>query len=217
MAFQSALAQGNCSIDLSSVTSAISSAQSAAQGGKTQDALTALGQARAAIDQVEQGCVTGQQTQAASATSPNCTYLFDATVREGTDKGFDLKGSLALVQDSDTSASGFVIPPGGSTADPSMVVPVTAQINGTAITLTFSLPNNQTITGTGTMEAPISKCAGTMSGDFTGPSADDKGDWQSGADLSNCISAGVSACVKSAGGNGSKACAISAVATCKAS
>jgi hypothetical protein len=213
-AFQTVAAQGtNCTVDLTSINAALSSAQTAAQGGMTQDAVSALGQARAAIDAIQQSCITGQTAPAADA-APNCQYLFDATVRSGADKGLNLGGTLALVQSSDTAASGYVMPDAG-TEPATDLVPVMAQIDGLNITLTFTLADGRTMIGTGTMEAPIKDCAGTMQGDFTGPGADDRGDWKTGAELSKCISAGVSACVAQFGTQNSKVCSANAVAACQ--
>jgi hypothetical protein len=130
-------------------------------------------------------------TPAAAAKVAGCQYKFDATVREGPSAGTNVGGTLVLVQakpDDAGSFKGAVVPPGVQVAG-AQFVPVTAQVNGKDVTLTFSLADGSQITGTGTTEAGIGDCRGTMSGSFTGPKANDKGDWLGGAALTNICTA----------------------------
>lgn len=214
-AFQSVSAQGTNCVDLTAINAALASAQTAAQGGDTDTALSALGQARAAIDSVQAGCITGE-TAPMTSLPPGCQYLFDATVRAGTNAGLNLHGLLMLNKDSDTAASGLLVPSEGGT-DAAALIPVTAMIDGMSVTLTFDLPGDQQIVGVGIMEAPIENCIGTMDGDFTGPAADDTGDWLTGSALSGCISSRIRGCVSQYGANGSISCGADAVAICQAS
>jgi hypothetical protein len=214
-AFQSVGAQegANC-VDLTAINAALAEAQTASQGGDTDAALSALGQARAAIDGVQANCITGESAPTTSLPA-GCQYLFDATVRAGTNAGLNLHGLLMLNKDSDTVASGLLVPSEGGT-DAAALIPVTAMIDGMSVTLTFDLPGDQQIVGIGAMEAPVENCIGTMDGDFTGPAADDTGDWLTGAALSSCISSRIRGCIAQFGANGSAACGADGVGLCQA-
>jgi hypothetical protein len=112
------------------------------------------------------------------AAMPACQYRFDATVRSGSNTGTNVHGTLSLVQDSDSTATGYVVPDTPEAAS----IPVAAQLGeGRTITLTFTLPEGATIVGAGTMDTTIAGCFGVMEGGFTGPGEDDEGDWLAGA------------------------------------
>jgi hypothetical protein len=137
------------------------------------------------------GCDTGAAvaTPVSGTTVGGCQYKFDATVRQGPSVGLNLRGRLTLMQQTPgdlVHAVGLVVPEGE--ADAAHAVPVQALLASPALTLTFTLPDGSAITGTGTMEAPLSDCRGTMDGGFTGPAGADTGDWLAGAVVSSvCV------------------------------
>lgn len=171
-------------IDLTDYNGLVEKANTALSTGDVVTAVQARSDAREMLRNIENQCLmTPIMTQMGDETDMNpadlmgmasCEYRFDATVRDGTNKGVYLHGTLGLLQDSDTTATGFVVPD-DEKADP---VPVQAELGADqGITLTFMLPDDMTIVGTGKMDTTIAGCFGTMEGSFQGPGADDMGDW----------------------------------------
>lgn len=181
--------QTDCTqVDLSGVSDLLSQSQTAFDNGDVATALQTRAEARRMLADIEARCLMTPIIEGLNldepvsaediAAMPACQYRFDATVRSGANAGTNVHGTLSLIQDSDTTATGYVIP---DTTDTSPI-PVEAQLGeGRTITLTFTLPEGATIVGTGTMDTTLAGCFGVMEGDFTGPGADDTGDWLAGA------------------------------------
>ena len=174
-------------VDMTDYNGLIEQANTALSTGDVVTAVQARSDARAMLRNIENQCLmTPIITQMGTETDvkpadlmgmASCEYRFDATVRNGTNKGVYLHGTLGLLQDSDTTATGFVVPDD----EKAQTVPVQAELGADlGITLTFTLPDNTTIVGTGTMDTTIAGCFGMMEGSFQGPGADDAGDWISG-------------------------------------
>lgn len=123
-----------------------------------------------------------QSTVDTVAAMPFCQYRFEATVRSGPDAGVNLTGVLALMQNTPTSAVGYVYP-----LDPeAKPVPVSAVIGENLdVTLNLVLSENATIVGTGYFTAGVDACYGGIEGLFTGPAKDDTGDWLGNSCTSN--------------------------------
>jgi hypothetical protein len=181
---QSAQGEGDCaSVDYSSIQQTLMQSQAAADADDPITALQLQAQARADLRKIINDCslkplleAEGLDAATIQAVSemPFCQYRFEATVRSGADAGMNLQGTLGLMQNTPTSAVGFVYPL-DSAAQP---VPVMATLGeDRAITLSFTLGADKTIVGTGYVDASIKGCTGGIEGIFKGPGADDTGDW----------------------------------------
>ncbi len=177
----------SCTLDLNQIRTLLSDAETAAAGDDGDAALQLLADARGSLASLERRCQLATTAESDEFTAmigaidpailertPTCSYRFDATVRDGSNAGVNLRGTLTLMQYHEGYGLGLVRPDAEG-VDP---VLVSAEFGADrAVTLTFRLPDEASIVGAGFMDSPVAACWGVMEGGFTGPAADDEGDW----------------------------------------
>ena len=178
-----AQSDGCASADYSTALHLLADSQTALNDSDVAQSVQLEAQARAELRRIFQDCAVtpmlhnmgfGQATIDEVAQMPFCEYRFEATVRSGPDAGLALNGTLALMQNSDTAAVGYVY----SLDQTATAVPVLAELGDqNAVTLTFTLAADQSIIGTGYLTANINSCFGGIEGVLTGPTSGDVGDW----------------------------------------
>jgi hypothetical protein len=173
----------NCEApDFSGVQEQIAAANAALEAGDLITSLQAREQASQLYRDIQNRCVLEPLGETLGldaarleeiAAMPTCQYRFDATVRSGANEGLNLHGLLSLLQDTPTTAVGFIWPDEGGDA-----VPVWAEFGeNRALTLRFELADATMIVGEGTAASTVATCFGVVEGDLTGPGDDDAGDW----------------------------------------
>ena len=178
-----AQSDGCASADYSTALHLLADSQTALNDSDVAQSVQLEAQARAELRRIFQDCAVtpmlhnmgfGQATIDEVAQMPFCEYRFEATVRSGPDAGLALNGTLALMQNSDTAAVGYVY----SLDQTATAVPVLAELGDqNAVTLTFTLAADESIIGTGYLTANINSCFGGIEGVLTGPTSGDVGDW----------------------------------------
>lgn len=219
-------AQAICVADSAKVDALLATAKAAADKGDNAAATDALAQARQLIQKTENQCNGANKGNTANAV---CSFVFDATVRNGTSKGTNVRGLLTLVESKPGEFSGLLIPGlmPSTKLDADSVkklagapVVVAGSLANNQINLAFNLADGAMIKGSGAYpSSTLADCNGSLEGTLTGPKSDDVGDWlggESGGGRAACISRGVSGCIAQFGANGSTACSVEAAARCVA-
>lgn len=139
---------------------------------------------------------SNSNTPAPDAGPMVCRRAFEATVTGGPDMGTMVFGTLNLTPTSATTLTGFVDPyvpsDGGAPLMGQITqrVPVTGTIAGNQLTLTFTLPDGRTMSGTGTLPSSTWSCPNELTGTLTGPGMGDTGDWATRITVTVCVGVG---------------------------
>lgn len=115
-------------------------------------------------------------------TAAGCLYRdFDVTIDEGPSAPLKLVGDLALNRINGTPQleGSYVIPASDGSDTAELLIAVTGQLDGDDITLSFALPDGNTVHGTGTLPAEFDSCPTPVEGSAMGPMTDDRGHWLS--------------------------------------
>lgn len=134
------------------------------------------------------GC-SGSTTSPEQKVEQFCKGAFNVHVRKGTNAGLAVTGTLEYIQVKGTSNIQGLVKPANAENDRTKHIDVNGTVVDGKISMTFTLPDQRVITGTG--DYPKSGGCSTelkMLGDAKGPGADDTGDWD-GAILAAAVAA----------------------------
>lgn len=101
-----------------------------------------------------------------------CNYDFEATVRSGPATGTSVHGALIIGRTSTERFAGELRPRDGSAP-----LQVGGMLSNGALSLQVRLADGRTLNGSGTYAGAFESCQMNLTGDLTGPTAADRGDW----------------------------------------
>ncbi len=118
------------------------------------------------------GCGDTSESPTAASAAAICNYDFEATVRSGPATGTTVHGALIIGRAGAERFAGELRPRDGSAP-----LQVGGMLSNGALSLQVRLADGRMLNGSGTYAGAFESCQMNLTGNLTGPTASDSGDW----------------------------------------